>query len=94
MPLQQFISGMLFLQFLALLVLLFFNSVCFNLEAEIIKTYIVSVFAETLVGLIVMVKFAFSNDQEVQLMQILNAVVSNFQVFGNNNNRENNNNNH
>lgn len=83
-PLQKFISRLLIAQFSALLIILFFNDTCFNLETEIIKTYIVSVFAETLVGFIVMVGFAFSTDQEVELIKILNAVVSNFQVFGNN----------
>ena len=84
-PLHIFIIVILSIQLLILATILFGNNAWFKFDAEIIKTYIVSVFAETLLGLTVMIRFAFSNKQEVELISILNSVVSDFKVFGTDN---------
>ena len=83
-PLQIFIIAILSVQLLILAIMLFGNNF-FNLDPDVIKTYILSVFAETLLGLTIMIRFAFSNKQEVELISILNSVVSNFKIFGENN---------
>lgn len=81
-PLQSFIMALLSLQFVVLVFVLFLNDSCLHLETDLVKTYIVSVFAETLLGLTIMISFAFSNKEEVQLISILNSVISDFKVFG------------
>lgn len=53
----------------------------FFLKEAIILTYISSVFVETLGAIIIMVKYAFQSDQEVQILKILNGVVEKFQKF-------------
>jgi len=40
-----------------------------------------SVFVETLGAIIVMVKYAFKTDEEVEIIKILNAVVKNYQKY-------------
>ena len=47
----------------------------------ILNIYIVSVFVETLAGLIIMIKFAFDSKQEVELIKILNAIITNFKKY-------------
>ena len=81
-PLQNFITVLLSLQFTVLVLAMFLNDFCLHIEADLIKTYIVSVFAETLLGLTIMISFAFSNKEEIQLISILNSVISEFKVFG------------
>lgn len=92
-PLQKFIMALLSLQFAVLVLAMFLNDFCLHIEAELIKTYIVSVFAETLLGLTIMISFAFSNKEEVQLISILNSVISEFKIFGTENNTSKNKNN-
>ncbi len=86
-PLQNFIVAILSIQFVVLVFLMCLNDFCFHLEADIIKTYIASVFAETLLGLTIMISFAFSSKETVQLIKILNAVISDFKVYGSENSK-------
>lgn len=80
-PLSKFLPWFLIAQFAVLCIILFLNSCCFHLSDSVINTYIVSVFAETLVGFIIMIRFAFNMEQEVNLIGILNAIVSKFQKY-------------
>lgn len=52
------------------------------LSDSVLNTYITACFAETLGAIILMVKYAFDSQQEVQILRILNDVISNFQKFG------------
>lgn len=80
--LSNFIIGLLLLQFLVLVGMLFLNRKL-NLQISdfILNIYIVSVFVETLAGLIIMIKFAFDSKQEVELIKILNAIITNFKKY-------------
>lgn len=77
--LLPFIRWFLVLQYTVLCIILVFNDIILHLNTTIITTYIVSVFAETLAGLIIMIKYAFDPKQEVELLKVLNAVVSDYQ---------------
>lgn len=87
-PLTWFVGVLLFAQFIVLVVILFGNTCCFNIPETVINTYIISVFAETLVGLIVIIKFAFDSKQEVNLIEVLNTIVSKFQKYKSGNSNE------
>lgn len=76
--LAKFIKCFLSIQFAVLCLVLAFNK-GLNISDTVISAFIVSVFAETLAGLIVMVKYAFDSEQEVKLIEILNSVVQNYQ---------------
>lgn len=80
--LSNFIIFLLLFQFLVLEGILFFNRK-WNLQITdfIINVYIISVFLETLAGLIIMIKFAFDSQQEVELIKILNAIIINFKKY-------------
>lgn len=71
------------LQYLVLVFLLMARGICGDafLSEGIIVTYITSVFVESLGGIIIMVKYAFDSDQEVNILKILNGVIANFQKF-------------
>lgn len=80
--LSNFIVGLLSVQFLVLVVILFFNSEWkLQISDFILNSYIISVFVETLAGLTIMIKFAFDSKQEVELIQILNAIITNFKKY-------------
>ena len=79
-----FVMGLLAVQFIFLMVALILNKHLIFISDDVISTYIVSVFAETLVGLIIMVSFAFKSNQEVELIKILNLIVSHFQKYNSN----------
>lgn len=80
--LSRFIMGLLIAQLGILVAILFLNRV-WNLQISdfILNVYIISVFVETLAGLIIMIKFAFDTKQEVDLISILNAIISNFKKY-------------
>lgn len=80
--LSNFIIFLLSSQFFVLVGILFFNRK-WNLQISdfILNIYIVSVFVETLAGLIIMIKFAFDSQQEVELIKILNAIITNFKKY-------------
>ncbi len=53
-----------------------------DLSDTVLITYITSVFVETLGSIAVMIAYAFDSKQEVNILEILNGVISNFQKFG------------
>ena len=77
-----FVVALLSAQFIALVFILFFNN-AWQLEISdyIINVYVVSLFLETLAGLIIMIKFSFDSKQEVQLIEVLNAIIRHFKKF-------------
>ena len=80
--LSNFIIFLLSSQFLVLVGILFFNRKWdLQISDFILNIYIVSVFVETLAGLIIMIKFAFDSQQEVELIKILNAIITNFKKY-------------
>lgn len=74
---------LLFLQLLliAVLVILSSCSINFNVDKTVLITIITSVFVETLGVIAIMVKYAFDNTQEVEIINILHSYISNFKVF-------------
>jgi len=79
----SYIRWFLVAQFVVLtIIILLSSSKCFDISTTVITTYIVSVFAETLSGLMAIIHFAFDNTQEVKLIGVLNKIVKRFQKFG------------
>lgn len=71
------------LQYLLLISFLYIKSYyehC-GLSDAVLISYMTSVFVETLGAIIVMIKYAFDSKQEVNILRILNGVISNFQKF-------------
>ena len=68
----------------AILVFLFILKV-FRMDSQlsdtVVITYMTSVFVETLGAIAIMIKYAFSSDQEVEILQILNNVISSYKKF-------------
>ncbi len=84
-----FFKRFILLQYWLLIVLMLVRIVIPTyLSDNVLITYITSVFAETLGAIILMVKYAFNSDQEVQILRILNDVIANFQKFGNDKDRD------
>lgn len=82
--LLKFFVRFLIAQYFVMLLLFAFQGFAlwgFELNDPIVMTYITSVFVETLGAIIIMVKYAFQSDQEVQILKILNGVVEKFQKF-------------
>ena len=80
--LSNFIIFLLVAQFVVLVAVLFLNQALrLNISDFIINVYIVSVFVETLAGLFIMIKFAFESKQEIELISILNAIITNFKKY-------------
>ena len=80
--LSNFIICLLSSQFLVLVGILFLNRKWdLQISDFILNIYIVSVFVETLAGLIIMIKFAFDSQQEVELIKILNAIITTFKKY-------------
>lgn len=52
-----------------------------NLSDTVVISYITSVFVETLGAIAIMIKYAFNSEQEVQILQILNDVISSYKKF-------------
>ena len=52
-----------------------------GLTDTVIISYMTSVFVETLGAIAVMIKYAFDSNQEVNILEILNGVITNFQKF-------------
>lgn len=76
-----FFSYFILAQFIVLLALMFLNSSSekFNISDALLTTYIISVFVETLGIIAAMVAFVFSSEEEVKIIDILNAVIANYQ---------------
>lgn len=54
-----------------------------GLSDNVLSVYMTAVFVETLGAVIIMIKYAFKSDEEVKIIDILNAVVKNFQKYNN-----------
>lgn len=52
-----------------------------QLSDNVLTVYMTAVFVETLGAVVVMIKYAFKADEEVRIIDILNAVVKNFQKY-------------
>ena len=73
-----FFSIFLSVEFIGLLVILFGNNY-FCISETIIIAYISSIFVETISVILLMVKFTFDSQQEVQSLQILNNAIEKIQ---------------
>lgn len=51
------------------------------LTDTIVISYMTSVFVETIGAIAIMIKYAFDSQQEVNILDILNSVISNYQKF-------------
>ena len=71
------------IQYLVLVLLLFVKAFAptINLTDTVIISYITSVFVETIGAIAIMIKYAFDSKQEVNILSILNSVISNYQKF-------------
>ncbi|MBE6534810.1 MAG: hypothetical protein E7678_07610 [Ruminococcaceae bacterium] len=78
-----FFIAFIAIQYLVLVSLLFIKAfvATLNLSDTVIIAYITSVFVETLGAVAVMIKYAFDSKQEVNILSILNGVISNYQKF-------------
>ena len=78
-----FFKWFLVAQYVVLTVILILNACVtgFHISDVIIATYITSVFVETLSVIVIMIKYAFNSDQEVELLRILSNAISNYQKF-------------
>lgn len=76
----DFCLCILAIQLIFLIVFLVFSKQI-NLSDKVLSVYMTAVFVETLGAVIVMVKYAFKSDEEVKIIDILNAVVKNFQKY-------------
>lgn len=88
----RFFSAFIFVQFAALLVLIFvkgFNK-NFLISETLLTTYIISVFVETLGIIAAMVAFIFNSKEEVSIIDTLNAAIGNYQKFTERNNEKEN----
>ena len=71
------------IQYLVLISLLFTKAFVpiLNLSDTVIISYITSVFVETLGAIAIMITYAFDSKQEVNILKILNGIISNYQKF-------------
>ena len=83
-PILNFIVVLVSVQYVFLAFWIVLNKGCIGASDSVVTAYIVSVFAETFAGLMVIIKFAFDSKQETKLIEILNSVIENFQKFGQN----------
>lgn len=70
-------------QFLVLVFLLISKAFYkeFYLSEAVIITYMTSVFIETLGAIVLMIKYAYDSAQEVEILKILNTVISSYKKF-------------
>ncbi len=87
-PLRDTFSGffkaLLWVQYIFLLVFIFLDSLCcvpFHMSESLIRTFIVSVFLETLGAISVMLAFAFSTKEETTIVQVLTTVIEHYQKY-------------
>lgn len=86
-----FFVVLLSFQIVALITLLALSAITvipFEITDNILATFITSVFVETLGAIIIMITFAFGSKEEVKVIELLIAVVKNYQKFNINNNSE------
>ena len=60
-----------------------------GLSDNVLSVFMTSVFVETLGAIFIMIKFAFKSDEEVKIIDILNAVVKNFQKYDDSSDKNN-----
>ncbi len=80
---QNFFIKLLSWQMVAVIALIILSA-CFkwfDISDKVIIVFITSVFVETLGAIVIMIKFAFDNTQEVQILKILSGAIRNFQKF-------------
>ena len=87
-PLQEsfnkFFTKLLGMQYIVMIGLFLLNSfscIPFTISESLLMTYIVSVFVETLGAISVMLAFAFTSKEESNIVEVLNAVISNHQKY-------------
>ena len=76
----DFCLQVLGIQITFLMIFLFFGK-HLNISDNVLSVYMTAVLVETLGAVIVMIKYAFKSDEEVKSIDILNAVVKNFQKY-------------
>ena len=76
----DFCLQILGLQVFFLIIFLMFSK-HIGLTDNVLSVYMTAVFVETLGAVIVMIKYAFKSEEEVNVIAILNAVVANFQKY-------------
>lgn len=76
--LSVFFLILLSVQFVILGLLLIFNK---KISEGLSITYITSVFVETLGVIVLMVKFAFDNSKEIEIIEVLNSFMSSYQKY-------------
>lgn len=73
------------------LFILFLLLVCGSnagMSDKVIITFMTAVFVETLGAIIIMIRYAFKSDEEVSIIDILNAVVGRYQKYHDNENTD------
>lgn len=82
LKLLWFVIILLSAEFIALVLILFFNT-CWKLGISdfIVNVYVISLFLETLAGLMIMINFSFDSKQEIQLIKVLHAIIRHFKKF-------------
>ena len=91
---SKFFKNLILIQLIALFVIVLFSGFlpCFKIGDKILITLISSMFVETLGAIIIMIRYAFDSNQEVEILRILSAVVERYQKFDRNDNSNKHNN--
>lgn len=84
----DFCLQVLAIQMIFLIIFLLFAKPI-GLSDGVLSVFMTAVFVETLGAVIVMIKYAFKSDEEVKIIDILNAVVKNFQKYTDDKNNDN-----
>ena len=58
-----------------------FVGIPFEISDEVLNTFMVSVFVETLGAIVVMIAFAFSSNEESKIVEVLTGIVQSFQKY-------------
>lgn len=88
----RFFIIMLSLQMAATLVFIMlssFRDIPFYMSNSLLKTFITAVFVETLSVIAIMIGFAFASKEEVRVIQLLTAIIENYQKYRNNDSGKN-----
>ena len=56
---------------------------CFRISDNIVLTFMTTVFVETIGVIALMIAFAFTSKEEIEIINILNSVVENYQKYNN-----------
>lgn len=79
----KFFIDFLNIQYVSLFLLLVFKGFLteFGLSDTVLLAFITSVFVETLGAVIIMIRFAFDSNQEINALKILHGVIEHYQKF-------------